>query len=381
MSEKIDEESKKALTEVKKGKARKFVIVKEGVQIDRLYVFKKGPYDKFVRAAKKDGVRGQAFWGVVRGDGLDIFFELSRTDGFDQVPGKDIRLKEFIKEEAGFKFDPVYRIVDTLATVDETDEEETEEGATSDTGQATEENTTAEATETASATETAPSTETDSVPEAALQQAQEDHGDKFMRLLKKILPHVKRALAASTSLSDELRDQVRQAQDLGRRREFEQGLVTLRIVAELAKKALTEAGSSRSSSSADPAAEIANRLQQLRGRIDAEQAQETSVAREISTRVRDAETSAGRQKFDRAATALQQLERLLDRARAETARRQQWEERLAQLEPRYNGSLESGTADPRVLRAVMNYSQRQAERKQYVKALVGLDRLDSMLSA
>ena len=175
-----------------------------------------------------------------------------------------------------------------------------------------------------------------------------------MRLLKKILPHVKRALAASTSLSDELRNQARQAQDLGRRREFEQGLVTLRTVAELAKKALTEAASKPSSSTGDPAAEIAERLQQLRGRIDAEQAQETSVAREISTRVRDAETSAGRQKFDRARAALQQLERLLDRARAETARRQQWEERLAQLEPRYNGSIESGTADPRVLRAIMN---------------------------
>ena len=146
MSEKIDEESKKALTDVKKGKARKFVIVKEGVQIDRLYVFKKGPYDKFVRMAKKDGVRGQAFWGVVRGDGLDIFFELSRAEGFDAPPGKDIRLKEFIKEEAGFKFDPVYRIVDTLATVDETDDEETEEGATPGADQAT------QATETASAT-------------------------------------------------------------------------------------------------------------------------------------------------------------------------------------------------------------------------------------
>jgi hypothetical protein len=202
-----------------------------------------------------------------------------------------------------------------------------------------------------------------------------------MRLLKKILPHVKRALAASTSLSDELRNQVRQAQDLGRQREFEQGLAALRTVAETAKKALAETASAPSGGSANSADEIAERLQQLRGRIDSEQAQETSVARDINTRVRDAETSIGRQKLDRAATALQQLERLLDRARAETARRQQWEERLAKIEPRYNGSLETGSGDPAVLQTIMNYARGQADRKQYVKALVGLDRLDPLLSA
>jgi hypothetical protein len=355
MAEKIDEESKKALTEVKKGKARKFVIVKEGVQIDRLYVFKKGPYEKFVRQAKKDGIRGQAFWGVVRGDGLDIFFELSRAEGFEQPPGKDIRLKEFIKEETGFKFNPAYAIVDTLATVDETDEDESPQDAQPGAEQAAE--------------------------ASAVTQAQEEQGEKFTRLLKKILPHVKRALASSTSLGDELRSQVRQAQDLGRRREFEQGLTTLRTVGELAKKALAEAASTQSKPAANPATQFAERLQQLRGQLDAAQAQDTSVAKEITTRMRDAETLAGRQKLDRASAALPQIERLLDRARAETARRQQWEERLAQLEPRYNGSLDAGSADTRALQAIMKYAKSQAERKQYVKALVGLDRLDPMLSA
>jgi hypothetical protein len=95
-SPKIDDESIKSLQEAKKGKSRKFVMIKDGVQIDKLYVFKKGPFDRYVRLAKKAGIRGEAFWGVVRGDGVDIHFELSRADGFEQPPGKEIRLKEFL---------------------------------------------------------------------------------------------------------------------------------------------------------------------------------------------------------------------------------------------------------------------------------------------
>lgn len=53
--EKFSEESKKFLLEAKKGKSRKFVMSKDGVQIDRLIIFKIGTFDHVIRKAKQDG--------------------------------------------------------------------------------------------------------------------------------------------------------------------------------------------------------------------------------------------------------------------------------------------------------------------------------------
>ena len=292
-SDRMDDESKKILLDVKKGKARKFVMIKDGVEIDKLYIFRKGPFDRFVRMAKQQGVRGEPFWGIVRGDGLDIRFELSRSDGFTGPPGTQIRLKEFLKETTGLKLEPDYVIVDAPTPIEE-DGPEVATGEDADRDEA--------------------------VPE-------EDPGEKFVRLLKLVLPHVKRALAVATSVSDELQTRVREAQDLGRRRDFEQGLATLRIVGQLAKQALAEAETAPAAGREEPVADpVASRIQE-----------------------------------------------------AETKRRHQWEERVAQIEPRYSEAVRAATDDTGKMRLVMDYAQTQAARKQFVKALVGLDRLERML--
>jgi len=337
---KVDEESKQFLLEVKKGKPRKFVIIKEGVQIDRLYVFKKGPYQRFIRMAKQEGVRGEAFWGVVRGDGLDIHFELSRTDGFDRPPGPNIRLKEFLKEHTGFKFEPDYVIVDALSAIEDEGEEGNEGGQV---GQA----------------------ET------------EDVGQKFTRLLKAILPHVKRALAVTTSVSDELRQCVDEARELGRQREFEQGLVILRRVGELAKQALAEAESTAPADS--ESTRLNARLGELQSLAEQVGASDTSHGRNLAARIQEVERLIVSEQFDRAEKLLRQAEQLIELARAEIARRQQWEDRAAELTQRYQDALRVGAAETNKLRAIMDYAQAQAERKQYVKALVALDRLAPLL--
>jgi hypothetical protein len=289
-ADRVDDESKKFLGDVKKGKARKFVLVKDGVEIDRLYVFKKGPFERYVRMAKQEGVRGEAYWGVVRGNGLDILFELSRTEGFTAPPGPPIKLKEFLKESTDFKFEPDYVIVDAPTPIDEEEQ--------------------------AAPTAQAPA------GEAA---TQEDAGEKFVRLLKSILPHVKRALATTTSLSEELQSSVREAQDLGRQRDFEQGMAALRRVGALTKQALAEA---ESVASIPPVEEAASPRQE-----------------------------------------------------AEAKRRRQWEERIAQVEPRYAEAMQNSTPDAGKLEILMDYAQRQSKQRQYVKALIGLDRLEQMLAA
>src|SRR4029079_4345756 len=130
--ERFSEESRKFLLAVKKGRTRKFVLVKEGVQIDRLIIFKTGSFDRVIRMARQDGAWGEMYFGMLQGDGTDIRFELSRADGFTTPPGTDVRLKEFLKETTGLKFEPAYVIVDNLATVaqaDGDDEDDDSEGS------------------------------------------------------------------------------------------------------------------------------------------------------------------------------------------------------------------------------------------------------------
>jgi hypothetical protein len=293
--------------------------------------------------AKQQGVRGQAFWGVVRGDGVDIHFELSRADGFENPPGTEIRLKEFLKEETSNKFEPNYVIVDTLTPIEEADGEvSVEEGAVA-------------------------------------ANVEEDAGPKFIDLLKKILPHVKRALAKPTSVSEELQSRVREAQELGRQRDFQQGLATLKIVGQLTKQALAEAEAAPAATAT--AQEFLRRSKKVRSLAHDSEVEETSVAKEIAQRLDEADALAQRNQVDRANRALERAERWIDLAQAETRRRRQWEERYAELEPRYNELVADSAPEANQMRVIMNYATRQAERKQFVKALTGLNRLEPLLQS
>jgi len=286
--ERIDDESIKMLGDVKKGKPRKFVMIKDGVEINRLHVFKKGTFDRYVRLAKQGSVRGEAYWGIVRGDGVDINFELAKADGFNSPPGTQIRLKDFLKDAAGLKFEANYLIVETPTQFDE---------------DATEEQSGAQQVS----------------PQSA---AAENLEDKFVRLLKAILPHVKQALITPTTVSDELKARVREAQDFGRQRDFEHGMESLKRVGQLAKQALAEA-----------------------------EAATVAAAAEQSTSDGNA-----------------------------SPRSRKWQERLSDLEPRYNAALRDPQPRNQKLRLIMHYSRAQAAKRKFVKALVGLDRLESILA-
>jgi hypothetical protein len=297
--ERFSEESRKFLLEVKKGKTRKFVLVKDGVQIDRLIIFKTGSFDRVVRLARQNGAWGEMYFGMLQGDGTDIRFELSRADGFANPPGTDVRLKEFLREVTGLKFEPAYVIVDNLVTVDE-----------AETGEANDDSESSQATESA-------------VAESDSSVVEKSTEDKFVRFLKSILPHVKRALASETSASDELRQCVQEAQEFGRRRDFDPGLAALRKVGELTKQAIAEA------ESAAPAAKASG------------SAAQSSLA--------------------------------------PLTRRQQWDDRLAVIQPRFNAAVADSTDNVDKLQKVMAYAQDEARQQRFVKALVGLDRLERLL--
>jgi hypothetical protein len=297
--ERFSEESRKFLLDAKKGKSRKFVLVKDGVQIDRLIIFKTGTFDRIIRMARQDGAWGEIFFGMVQGDGTDIRFELSRSDGFANPPGTEVRLKEFLREVTGLKFEPGYVIVDNLVPMDKTDHDEGED-------------------------ESASSAEAGSVfAESGSNVVEESAENKFLRLLKAILPHVKRALATNTSVSDKLQVAVREAQDLGRRRDFDTGMAALRRVGELTKQALS--------------------------------ATDTRPAGNESDGASDFTTS-------------------------QNARRRNWESRLAEIEPRYRATISNSDSTSDKLRKVMTYATNQARLQKFIKAMVALDRLELLLN-
>ncbi len=99
------------LEEVKKGKPRKFVMICKGAQIISLVVYKKGNVEKYKKEAKEVG-KGQVYFGVVQGKGMDLRFVLARADGFDSAPVKTTILKGYLEESAGLKLKPLFEIVD-----------------------------------------------------------------------------------------------------------------------------------------------------------------------------------------------------------------------------------------------------------------------------
>ena len=137
----ISEDTKTMLEEqVKKGKARKFILITKGAAIKTLIVFKKGPYGPKIMQAKKQGFKGEACIGVVSGKGVNLTFQLPgtaevsdamKTDGsiFEAEPCKIAKLRKFFLEEAELKFKPEFQVVKSLidvAAVSELDESEEE---------------------------------------------------------------------------------------------------------------------------------------------------------------------------------------------------------------------------------------------------------------
>lgn len=107
----LNEESRKYLEDVRKGKPRKFVMICKGKDIVSMVIYKKGAVKSQVVRAKETG-KGAVYFGVVDGKGVNINFRLARADNFEEAPGKTIVLKQFLNDQTGDKFKPVYEIVD-----------------------------------------------------------------------------------------------------------------------------------------------------------------------------------------------------------------------------------------------------------------------------
>jgi len=119
--EKLSDDTITCLEQAKKGKPRKFVLVNKGAAIVNLVVYKKGSVEKYKKEAKEAG-SGQVSYGVVTGSGMELNFQLARSDGFERAPVKPMTLKEFLAERGDFKCKPLIEIVDSpLVVLDDED--------------------------------------------------------------------------------------------------------------------------------------------------------------------------------------------------------------------------------------------------------------------
>jgi hypothetical protein len=113
----LGENCDKFLDQAKKGQPRSFLLVCKGNKVKYLAVKKKPVKKAELAEAKKSGYKGDAYFGVITGKGMDLVFNLSMEDGYTGEPCKDKSLKDFLEEHAGFKCKPTFAIVATAPAI------------------------------------------------------------------------------------------------------------------------------------------------------------------------------------------------------------------------------------------------------------------------
>ncbi|MEQ1828623.1 MAG: hypothetical protein ABL921_21860 [Pirellula sp.] len=113
----LGENTVKFLDQAKKGQPRNFLLVCKGNKVKYLAVRKKPIKKNELNDAKKSGYKGEGYFGVITGKGMELVFNLSIADGYTAEPVKDKILKDFLEEKADFKCKPTIAIVATLPEI------------------------------------------------------------------------------------------------------------------------------------------------------------------------------------------------------------------------------------------------------------------------
>ena len=119
----LGESTDKFLDQAKKGQSRNFLLVCKGNKVKYLAVRKKPIKKNELNEAKKSGYKGEGYFGVITGKGMELVFNLSTADGYTAEPVKDKILKDFLEEKADFKCKPTIAIVATLPDIPFDDED------------------------------------------------------------------------------------------------------------------------------------------------------------------------------------------------------------------------------------------------------------------
>lgn len=119
----IGEGTEGFLEDAKKGKPRYFLLICKGAKVKYLKVKKKAIKNSEIAEAKKLGYKGDSYIGVLTGKGMELVFNLAISDGYESEPVKDKILKDFLEDHADFKCKPSFAIVPTPPEIPFDDEE------------------------------------------------------------------------------------------------------------------------------------------------------------------------------------------------------------------------------------------------------------------
>jgi hypothetical protein len=288
----LDADTIDCLDDVKKGKPRRFVMICKGILIKSLVVYKKGSLERYKKQAKEEG-KGQFYHGVVDGKGVDIAFKLCRADGYEKPPGKELILKDFLKTEADLKVKPVYEIVDVLPDVesDEAPERESESGQ-----------------------EKQPP-ETPPMPTTSGESPLID-SETFMNRLKELLPDLKRAQAANSPYTDQLKNLTAQAQALANEKKYGEGMQVVGELAELIERALSETPPQAPPLQPVDASSFGSRLKALLPDLKQSLASETQYSAQLKSLAAEAQAMSKEKKYAEGMQVLDRLEPLVKSALA-----------------------------------------------------------------
>jgi hypothetical protein len=385
----IDDESREMLeSDVKKGKARKFILVCKGAQIRSLVVFKKGPYGPRINKTKKSGFRGEFYCGVVTGKGVNVNLQLpgnpavsaamnAEGNVYEDVPCKISKLRSFFAEEAELKFKPEITIVTSLSDISVVDEDDTSDSPTD-----------------AASAVAAADVNGDAAAGAAAAATDDFLKQKLQDALSKLTPHIKSAIAAAPNRKNELLQQaagIRSAIEDGQLNDAKTELVAYgALLKQIAAGGSTDAVPAAPPVAPDQASgEYERRLKALMPGLKQALSAGGPLVSELKAKAEQAQSLHKRKLHDASLAALDGLEKLIASAQqsgrpsdaAAPARgAEKWEQRLRQLEPRYYDALDEADDDyVKKLRVLFTYATEQAEAHQYTKALTALDRLEPVL--
>ena len=85
----LGENTDKFLDQAKKGQPRSFLLVCKGNKVKYLAVKKKPVKRNELNDAKKSGYKGEGYFGVITGKGMELVFNLSTADGYTAADGDD----------------------------------------------------------------------------------------------------------------------------------------------------------------------------------------------------------------------------------------------------------------------------------------------------
>ena len=421
----ISEDSIGYLEEVKKGKSRKFAMICKGTSVISLVVYKKGAVEKRKKEAKESG-KGQFYFGVVEGKGIDIRFLLARADGFESPPVKSTELKNFLAESADMKCKPTFEIVDEAPLALDDDDPlvarfltlrgGTQQACESHPDLAAEINglcqqvarhldqeQSDEATDKLNALESLLGGlgVNESVPQEGDVKTPPVSADalklKLQEALSKLVPQLKQAVVTFPERKVELLtpvSQIKKQLDSGELQEAKQGILA---VGQILKALMAQ---SKSPDEIQPQSQVEialgvefqRKLADLQPRYDQALKDGLGDTNKFQTVMTYAKEQAESNAFGNAIKAIDKLSQAIDQAiatgsdqpiaQSESNLRAEYERKLAELTPRYEEALNDQFGDTSKFRAAMSMATEQAaigSDEGFQKAITIFDRLSKAI--